>query len=136
MGVFDVRESWDFSWTADIVVIRLGSNDFSTALGDNDVGRFANRSDLVAQFKMKYREFLSLVRNRNPGAKIVNAVFQLGANDEIRTSISDVIAAEEAEGATDLYYQDFEGATNFGCDWHLDLADQEKLGQEMAAAID
>lgn len=129
--------TWDFSsWIADVVVISVGRNDFSTPLGSNDEGIFVDRADLIAKYKMKYREFLNMLRAHYPGVQIINSVAYVWPDDEFRPAMLDIISMEVAEGATDLHYHDFEAPDGFGCHYHSDLADSDRHGREIAAMIE
>ncbi len=94
--------AWKFEEpAADLVVISLGLNDFSgLKRPDRTVSPAAS-----TEFKQAYRQLIAQVRQRHPTARIVAlSPFTPWA----REMISAVVAAEKADGKSDVFYAQFD----------------------------
>lgn len=67
---FEELTPWEFTNKSDIIVINLGTNDY-TYTGRND--------DLQLEFENAYYKFLAQVREKNPDAKIICTMGIMGA---------------------------------------------------------
>lgn len=81
---------WDFSWQPQVVVVNLGTNDFST---DGD----PSQAELIGA----YQAFLTDLRAANPHAYILCLVPTLLAGTDLSTAqsyIEQAVAARQAAG--------------------------------------
>jgi lysophospholipase L1-like esterase len=121
---------WDYSLVAppDLVLINLGTNDFST---DNDPE--------LAEFVSVYLDMLNGIRARYPDAFIVCTVGPL-LNGRDRTmalmGISEAVASTNDAGDDAVVAVEI-GSSNPspGCDWHPSLATHEAMAEELSAPI-
>ncbi len=124
----DASSSWDFSWQPDVVVINLGTNDFSTD-GDPSEGEFAGA----------YEAFLADIRNRNQTAHILCVIpTLLGGNDlaNAKAYIEQAVAARNAAGddkvkAVALSFDQ----SGWGCDYHPSLETHASMGAALTAEL-
>ena len=112
------------NWQPQVIVIGLGTNDFSTELKDGE--RWKTRDELRTDYIGKYAEFVKSLHRKNPKAQFV-----LMASDrmdgEIANQLTEVVSYVKAAGVkkidsiifTDLDYQ--------GCHWHPSAKDDAKL---------
>jgi lysophospholipase L1-like esterase len=113
-------------WKPQVVVLELGTNDFSTPLGPNDAGRFASRSALKQAYRKTYREFLATLRARYPGVLIIAAATDTWPDDEMTAEVRAIVEAEQAAGRKDIRYFEIIKFWSNGCDMHPDLATHRK----------
>lgn len=83
-GISPQNVKWEFEREPDVVVINLGTNDYSYT--QDDPGK-------VAEYEKCYIDFLSQVRNRNPKAHIICALGVMG--DELCPAIERAVAGYE-----------------------------------------
>jgi hypothetical protein len=126
--------AWNFSsWIPDVVIILLGTNDFSTSLHDGE--QFADRDDLKTRFKTEYFNLISKIRVEYPDVKIICAATNLWPDDELIPLVKEIIVEEVADGDDDLSYFLFKNMYGYGCLWHPELATQEQYGHLLAEHI-
>lgn len=114
---------WNFSWQPDVVVINLGTNDFSTTVDPTPM-----------QFGDAYRTFLQHIRSKYPPALILCTVAPLLNGTALTRARAAIDAAVSATG--DAKIKSFtmdpaDPADGFGCDYHPSI----KTHQKMAAAL-
>jgi len=118
---------WDFSWQPQVVVINLGTNDFSTAVDPTE-----------AQFSAGYKSFLQHIRSKYPGALILCTVAPLLSGNDLATSKSYI--SKTVMGLADPKIKTFDMAAvdpadGFGCDWHPSLKTHQKMAVELTARL-
>ena len=120
----DPSSSWDFSWTPDVVVVNLGTNDFSTG----DPGQ---------EFADRLGEFVAEIRTHYPVAWILLATSpMLGgtAHTQHRSYLEQAVAGGgDHVRLVDLAEQD--PNDGYGCDFHPSPVTQQKMATALVAAI-
>ncbi len=123
----------DTSWQPQIIVIGLGTNDFSTPLHDGE--KWKTRDDEHADYETTYVSFVQTLRARNP-----NAAFILMATDqvdgEIQSEVKNVIARLKASGETRVDFIPMNNLSFGGCDWHPTTEDDKTVSNLLVAYID
>lgn len=115
--------SWDFSWPADVVVINLGTNDFST---DGDPPENV--------FVPAYVELMAHVRNVHPGAYILAVAPSLFGDEAtmvegyLQSAVDERIAAGDPEVGFANINVEWIGS---GCDGHPTVATHEGMGMRL-----
>jgi hypothetical protein len=113
-------------WTPDVVVIGLGTNDFSTPLNIGE--KWAAREELRVDFVNTYVAFIKSLHAKWPMAHII-----LMASNKYEYEITDAVraAAESArtDGITDLETILFSGLDWQACQAHPSLKDDRFLAQ-------
>lgn len=121
---------WDYSVfpEPDVVIINLGTNDFST---DND----PTEEDFVSG----YSSLLSSIRSRYPSAFILCTVGPLLGGTDLAKARSGIEAAvtlrNEAGDDAIRAYSMLTGNPSPGCDWHPSLATHEAMAEELGNVI-
>lgn len=120
----DPSSVWDFSFQPDVVVLNLGTNDFST---DGDPSE--------SEFVTAYQALLTHLREKYPAAYILCMVpTLLSGNDlaQAKTYIEKAVAARKAAADANLEAWSMSVTEDgWGCDWHPSMATHAN----MAAAL-
>jgi lysophospholipase L1-like esterase len=121
------------NWQPQIIVIGLGTNDFSTALKPDE--KWKTREDLRADYRNTYVTFVKTLRAKNPKAQfILMASDQSGG--EIRDQVLQVEKTLESQGETKVDTIIFTGLDYAGCHAHPSVADDVILKGLLTAYID
>lgn len=120
-------------WQPDVIVIALGTNDFTTPLRNGE--KWKDREALHADFEATYVAFVRGLRARNP-----HAFFILWATDkadgEIEAEVSKVARTLRAAGETRLAYVPIDGLSFAACHSHPSLADDARIATMLTATIE
>ncbi len=120
-------------WHPQIIVIGLGTNDFTTPLHGGEV--WTTRDELHSDYEQTYVQFVQDLRAKNPGAYfILMATDQ--ANGEIQSEVKKVLAALRAAGESRIDFIPMNGLTFGGCDWHPTTADDAQVASGLIAFIE
>ncbi|MCA9618849.1 MAG: hypothetical protein KC731_07505 [Myxococcales bacterium] len=117
----DAGSTWGFDDPdPDVVVINLGTNDFSATIAEND-------------FVSAYVGLLTTVRQHRPNATIYTVRWEGWGS----THMSWVSSAVAQFGDADVHETDFSIDPNdgWGCDYHPSEATHAKLGAQLAATL-
>jgi lysophospholipase L1-like esterase len=124
----DKQHIWSFVPQADLVIINLGTNDYSTATDPT-----------TDQFVTAYQAFLQHIRSKYPAAYILCTMGPLLSGTDlaaVRTNIGTAISARAAAGDTRVKYHEITTAnTNPGCDYHPGLATQAAMAAELEVEV-
>lgn len=118
------QASWDFSWQPDVVVINLGTNDFST---DGDPGE--------GQFVPAYVGFLAHLRDVYPDALLLPISPSLGGDEltMVEGYIQSAIDMRAAAGDTNIATANINtDPIGWGCDYHPSVATHAVMGELLA----
>jgi lysophospholipase L1-like esterase len=120
-------------WRPQIIVIGLGTNDFSTPLHGGEV--WTTRDELHSDYEQTYVQFVQDLRAKNPQAFfILMATDQ--ANGEIQSEVKKVLAALRAAGESRIDFLPMNGLAFSGCDWHPSTADDTQVASSLINFID
>ena len=123
----------DRGWSPQVIVIALGTNDFSTPLRPAE--RWKTRDALHADYQQTYIRFVQTLRARHPAARIILWSTDL-ADGEIAAQVAQVHARLRAAGDTRLSYVPVHKLGFTGCHAHPDTADDAAIADAVARAID
>lgn len=111
-------------WKPQVIIIGLGTNDFSTKLNDGE--RWKTREELQQDYVNKYAHFVKSLHSKNPKAQFI-----LMASDktegEIATQVEKVIATLKADGMKKVDSIIFSGLDYQGCHWHPSAKDDKLI---------
>lgn len=119
-------------WHPQVIVIALGTNDFSTPLHEGEPWK--TREELHADFEAKYVAFVRQLRAQDPKARIVIWATNK-ANGEIEAEVAKVVATLRASGETRLTYAPIDELNFAACHSHPSLADEKVIADRLAQAI-
>ncbi|MGK4003196.1 SGNH/GDSL hydrolase family protein [Sorangium sp. So ce1036] len=137
----EAQPAWDFSsWVPQVVVINLGTNDFSV---DKD-GKGVNPGE---PFREAYAGLVETVRTNYPDALIFCTVGPMLSDgypegtmalSTVRSYITQVVEDRTEDGDDKVRYLEFpehDGTNGRGCDWHPSAKTQQLMAQQLAEAI-
>ena len=116
---------WDFSqYQPDCIVINLGTNDWSY---------FSSHSDDTDDFEESYINFLKIVRESNPDAKIVCALGMMGADmfPEIESAVDDYKTETKDSNVCTIELEPIDQASEgYGVDYHPQPATNTRVAKD------
>ncbi len=114
----------DDGWTPDVVVIGLGTNDFSTPLTPGEP--WQTREALRDDFVRTYVGFVQSLRAKWPATHFI-LMASTNYDDEIIDAVNKVAETLKDDGETNLEVIPFSGLTYQACDGHPSLSDETIL---------
>ena len=133
-ALFDAKTpADDAGWQPQVIVIALGTNDFTTPLKPEE--RWKSRDALHADYEARYVRFVQDLRRRNAGAFFVLWATDL-ADGEIAREVDKVAEKLRATGETRFAVVPMTGLSFAGCHFHPSVADDTKIADAIGKAID
>jgi lysophospholipase L1-like esterase len=114
-------------WRPNLVVIGLGTNDFSTPIHPGEA--WADEAALRADYRRAYAGFIRDLARRQPQAR-----FLLIAGDSFAVDVEEVAKAVDAETPGLATPVRITGMELGACDWHPSAADQRMMADRLEAA--
>ena len=121
------------AWQPQLVVIALGTNDFSTPLREGEP--WANRQALRADYVHGYAGFVRGLRERWPQARIVVWATDM-AEGEIQAHARQVVDTLHDEGDHAVSFLAVSGLDLQACHWHPSAADHSAIAAALTAHVD
>lgn len=111
-------------WRPQVIVIGLGTNDFSTPLAPDE--RWSSRSKLQDDYVASYIKFVRQLQEKNPQARFV-----LLASDkqdgEFVGQVKKVVAGAQALGVARVDLIEYKNLAYTGCHWHPSVDDNKTI---------
>ena len=123
----------DTRWQPQVIVIALGTNDFSTPLRPDE--RWATRDALRDDYVQAHVAFVRSLRTRHPDARFVLWATD-GADGEIRAQVRRVEAQLRAQGDDGVSFVAVDGLAMDACRWHPSAADDRIIADLLVRHID
>ncbi len=120
-------------WKPQVIVIGLGTNDFSTPLHPGQ--RWKTRAALHADYQATYERFLKMLRARNPRAYIIVWAADV-AHGEVEAQAQKVVATLKRQGFKNISYLSIHGLQFSACDSHPTLTDDQTIANRLIQVID
>lgn len=121
------------TWHPSVLVISLGTNDFSTKLNAQEPWK--DRDALHADYEATYAKFLKTLRARFPKALFVLWATDL-ADGEIQAEVHKVVDTATASGDRNIVFLPVNSLEMTGCHWHPSVADDQKIAAALITTID
>ena len=121
-------ERRDPAWKPQVIVINLGTNDFSTKLNPGE--KWANDAALHSDYRQAYAAFVRRLHANQPQARFV-----LMGSDAFFGDVTQVAADVNKSSPTLATTLQFGGLELTACDWHPSLADDRKLANQLAPIV-
>ncbi|MEG3093034.1 SGNH/GDSL hydrolase family protein [Sphingomonas sp. PB1R3] len=120
-------------WHPQVVVVALGTNDFSTPLKPGE--RWADRDALHDDYEHHYVAFVGRLRKAYPKAFFVLWATDL-ADGEIGREVGKVVETLRADGERRVAFVPVSGLSFNGCDSHPSVADDQQIAAAIERTID
>jgi len=111
-------------WEPDVIVIGLGTNDFSTPLGDNE--QWDDGESLRSNFRDAYTEFVIELDQETASTHFV-LMASRDSNGEILEAVNAVAAELANRGLDNVSVLTFDDLDMQGCNYHPSIGDHQKL---------
>lgn len=132
--LFDKKTPYkDKTWRPQIIVIELGTNDFSTPLHPEE--RWKSRDELHADFESTYVRFVKQLRARSPNAFFILMASD-GAEGEIQAEVQKVLSQLQAAGENRIDFIPMNALAMTGCHHHPSTADGKTVADSLIRFID
>ena len=132
--LFDKKQIYgDSNWHPQVIVIALGTNDFSTPLNPGE--KWKTRDELHADYEMTYLRFLESLRATNPHAYFLIWATDM-ANGEIASEEQKVVDQWKALGETRAAFLPINDLQFTACNYHPSLADDRTIAAGLEKSID
>jgi lysophospholipase L1-like esterase len=130
--LFDKKTPYhDPTWQPRVIVISLGTNDFTTKLHDGEPWK--TRDDQQTAYEDTYIRFLKMLRANNPKAFLI--VWATGSA-EIQSEASTVVDKFKMLGETRIAYLSVPDLKRDACLTHPNTADNEIVSKKLIQLID
>jgi len=123
----------DRAWRPQVVVVALGTNDFSTPLQAGEP--WQTREQLHADYERTYIAFLRTIRAKDPKAFILLWSTDM-SEGEIASEVAKVAAALEHSGDRRVGALTVGNLALSGCHYHPSLADDAKIADAIGRYLD
>jgi lysophospholipase L1-like esterase len=128
--LFDKKQEYaDPNWSPQIIVIGLGTNDFSTPLNPGE--KWKTKEELQSDYEATYVRFIQSLRARNH-----DAYFILWATELTDAEVKKVAEQAKAQGETRVSFLPVDLLSFKGCHWHPSLADDQTIRDKLVQLID
>ncbi len=117
------------AWQPQLIVVNLGTNDFSTPLKEGE--RWRSQEALRAAYRGEYIRFARKLMARQPQARLV-----LMGGDTFFDDVRAVAAGLDRRSAPKVTAVRFGDLEVTGCNYHPSLADHEKLAALLQGVLD
>lgn len=128
--LFDKKQDYaNPNWKPQLIVIALGTNDFSTPLNPGE--RWKTRDELYSDYEKTYVHFIQSLRAGNPDAYII-----LWAKDMADGEVQKVAQQAKAQGEMKISFIPVDHLLFSGCHSHPSLADDQTIRDKLVQFID
>jgi len=132
--LFDKKQNYDDpKWKPQVLVIALGTNDFSTSLNPGEPWK--TRDELHADYVSTYVKFLEALLARNPKAYMIVWAANV-ANGEVEREAQKVVQELNKQGEGNIAFLPINDLQFSACDSHPSLADEKVITDKLVHLID
>jgi lysophospholipase L1-like esterase len=117
-----VTAAGEDGWHPALIVINLGTNDFSTPLKAEE--RWKTQDDLRADYRKRYIAFVDQLHRKHPQARFI-----LMGSDAFIDDVRQIASLLRLSPGVAVRAVQFSELDLMGCDWHPSLADHRKLAE-------
>ncbi|MCE2572861.1 SGNH/GDSL hydrolase family protein [Motilimonas eburnea] len=120
-------------WQPQVIVIALGTNDFSQPVAQ---GEKWTQEQLAEHYRQAYLEFITQQQAKYSDAHIIIAANYLWPDDRFRPLAQALVTQLQQQGNKRIHYLDWGELGLNGCQWHPDLNDHQKMANRVIALVD
>jgi lysophospholipase L1-like esterase len=131
--LFDKAQPYrDPNWHPQLIVVSLGTNDFSTPLNPGE--KWSNRQQLQSDYESTFVRFLTGLHARNPRARFL--LWAATPSPELNSEIEKVVEDMRSAGVAQIDYVPVQGLAMSACNWHPSAADDAKIASALEGDVD
>lgn len=119
-------------WKPQVIVIGLGTNDFSTPLHAGE--RWKTRTQLYSDYDATYLKFLKQLRERNPHAYMIVWAADVDKG-EVEAQAQKVVEKMKKQGYKNITFLAISGLHFTACDSHPSLTDDKTISEKLIHVI-
>jgi lysophospholipase L1-like esterase len=124
---------WDpGTWRPQLVVVYLGTNDFSTALNPGE--QWTTPESLAAAYRTAYGDFVQKLRTRYGTDTTIVAVGAGSFADDVQQVVQE--RADAGDSRVRYWFLDGTGLDFLGCDWHYSARDHQVVADRFSTFVD
>lgn len=125
----------DPHWQPQVIVIGLGTNDFSTPLNADE--KWRTRKQLQQDYIAHYVAFVEQLHQEQPQAQFIllSSDHMQGEFAEQVAKVVSALAEQGVDQVTQLVFKASDGITMEGCHWHPSTADNQVLAKRLIQQI-
>ncbi|HEY4010302.1 MAG TPA: GDSL-type esterase/lipase family protein [Acidobacteriaceae bacterium] len=132
--LFDKKQIYaDASWHPQVIVVALGTNDFSTPLNAGE--RWKTKADLHADVEVTYLHFLQQLRAKNPAALLIVWATDM-EQGEIESEAKKVVDEMKQHGDQHIAFLPIDHLGFTACNSHPSLADEQTISRKLIDVIE
>lgn len=132
--LFDrARVARDPYWHPQVIVIGLGTNDFSTPLNSGE--KWKSREQLQRDFEATYVRFVQQLHARHPRAYVILWATDL-SKGEIQSEVAKVVERLHRTGDSRVGFVPIAKLAFSGCDSHPSLGDDRTIAEALISYLD
>jgi lysophospholipase L1-like esterase len=132
-ALFDKAHRYaDPNWNPQLIVISLGTNDFSTPLNPGE--KWSTREQLQSDYESTFVRFLTGLHVGNPKARFL--LWAATPSAELSGEIQKVVKDMKADGVIRIDFVPVDGLAMSACNWHPSTADDAKIAAALEHDID
>jgi lysophospholipase L1-like esterase len=120
------------TWRPQLVVVYLGTNDFSTALNPGEP--WTTPDGLAAAYRTAYGDFVQKLRTRYGTGTTIVAVGAGSFADDVQQVVRERAGAGDSR--VRYWFLDDTGLDFLGCDWHYSTRDHELVADRFGTFVD
>ena len=128
----DANSKLDAQWQPQVVVIGLGTNDFSSKI---NAGEKRNAEQLEQDFLAAYRQLIAQLNARYQQPQIILTALKLWPDDQLRPLVKSLVTEANTAGNARLHYLELSPMQLNGCQWHPNLQDHQQVAAQVRAKI-
>lgn len=133
--ISDRTSNYDDDFKPDVIIIALGTNDFSTVLQDHEIAKYPTREALYRDFQKKYILFIGMLRTKYPGVQFLLVANNSWPENEQRNQIRKIVQHELINSKSDIHSIDLDNLMGLGCHWHPGLKTHKEWSLQIERKI-
>ncbi len=134
--ISDRTSNYDDNFKPDVIIIALGTNDFSTVLQDHEITQYPTREDLYKAFQKKYILFIEMLRTKHPGVQFLLVANNSWPDNEQRNQVREIVQHELINSKSDIHSIDLDHLMGLGCHWHPGLKTHKEWSLQIERKIE
>lgn len=128
----DATSKLDDKWQPQVVVIGLGTNDFSTRPNASEK---RTAEQLEQDYLAAYQQLIKELNTRYQQPQIILTALKLWPDDQLRPLVKKIVADANSAGNTRVHYLELSPMQLSACQWHPNLSDHQQVTAQVLDKI-